>query len=184
MEKANEIKSIFKDFVAKENLDVKLSFEMPKGYETAFGTFDNCTNTLYLNFELLKNSRVRLIFNLFHELRHVMQYQKPERFVSIVLKSLPYVIMWDGTCMKLVEGNWRECKLSGDKSFFLQMYLSLPYERNANKFAYEKTKEFVLEDALAELDEIYQNTKPQPLAKREEFEKFLRQIDERTKEKL
>ena len=63
----------FNNFIKDKGLNINLSFDMPSGYENAFGTFDIVDLTLYLNIN--KNcSKVRKLFTLFHELRHAEQY--------------------------------------------------------------------------------------------------------------
>ena len=39
-------------------LDIRLSFEMPQGYETANGTFDIKTKTVFINAEYLNEARI------------------------------------------------------------------------------------------------------------------------------
>ena len=54
---------------------------MPKGYETANGTFDPTVNTLFINKEMLQSQpEYEQMFYLFHELRHALQYLHPESF--------------------------------------------------------------------------------------------------------
>lgn len=43
-------------FCRDHSLDVKLSSEMPAGYETAFGTYDVTVNTLFFNEKLLERA--------------------------------------------------------------------------------------------------------------------------------
>ena len=87
------------------------------------------------------------VADLFHELRHALQYLHPERFDGLISRSRLYVIQYDGTCYKLVDGKWKECKLDGSIDYFTELYLGQPYEREANDFAYEKVKA-LLGDAL------------------------------------
>ena len=117
---------------------------MPKGYETANGTFDPTVNTLFINKEMLQSQpEYEQMFYLFHELRHALQYLHPESFDELISKSRLYVIQYDGTCYKLVDGEWKECKLDGLIEYFTELYLGQPYERDANDFAYEKVKELL-----------------------------------------
>ena len=93
------------------SLTINLSFDMPKGYETANGTFDPTVNTLFINKEMLQSQpEYEQMFYLFHELRHALQYLHPESFDGLIARSRLYVIQYDGTCYKLVDGEWKECK--------------------------------------------------------------------------
>ena len=57
-------------FCRDHSLDVKLSSEMPAGYETAFGTYDVTVNTLFLNEKLLERApQWEVLYYLYHELR-------------------------------------------------------------------------------------------------------------------
>lgn len=72
-------------FCRDHSLDVKLSSEMPAGYETAFGTYDVTVNTLFLNEKLLERApQWEVLYYLYHELRHAMQYQHPEKFSPLI----------------------------------------------------------------------------------------------------
>lgn len=77
---------------------------------------------------------------MYHELRHAMQYLKPERFDETIQESRFYVVLYNGTCFKLVDHDWKECVLDGEEEYFTAAYLSLPYEMDANTFAYERVK--------------------------------------------
>lgn len=128
-------------FCCEQQIDIITSTLMPQGYEDAFGTYDFLKNTLYLNIDLLSCvSDTETLFYLYHELRHALQYQKPHLFSEQLQKSLYYVILYNGICFKLTDKQWLECKLSGDEAYFSQAYLSLPYEIDANIFAYQEVK--------------------------------------------
>lgn len=121
---------------AAHGLTVSLSRQMPSGYETAFGTYVPETATLHLNAALLQCSPCpEALFYLYHELRHAEQYQHPERFSDLIVKSLPYVILYNGTCFRQVPGGWQHCQFHGENNYFTQAYLSLPYELDANEYA-------------------------------------------------
>lgn len=50
-------------------------------YETAYGTYDVTVNTLFLNTAILQGApEYGVLFYLFHELRHAVQYLRPELF--------------------------------------------------------------------------------------------------------
>ncbi len=143
-------------------LDLLLSFNMPTGYETADGTFDVESKTVYINADHLKESPdYEKAFYLFHELRHSSQYLCPEQLSSAVNRSIQYVIMYDGTCYKIVNGTSYECKLEGGEEYFANIYLGQPYEVDANKFAYEQVKKiFGDSDGLRKLYEFWMPSKP------------------------
>lgn len=70
-------------------------------------------------------------------------------------------IQYDGTCYKLVDGEWKECKLDGSTEHFTELYLGQPYERDANDFAYEKVKELLGDSPeLQELHAFWTPKKP------------------------
>ena len=54
----------------------------------------------------------------FIELRHASQYLEPERFNETINRSVQYIIMFDGTCYKLVENHYLKCKLEGSEGYF------------------------------------------------------------------
>lgn len=159
-----DYESYFRQYRDDSKLDLTLSFHMPAGYETANGTFDVASKTVFLNAEYLKEAPdYEKAFYLFHELRHSSQYLSPERFSSAIRRSLPYVIMYDGTCYKLVNGAYCECKLEGGEAYFTNIYLGQPYEADANAYAYERVKKLYGEsDGLRELYESWMPSQPVP----------------------
>ena len=149
-----DIETIVKDFCQENNISVSLSYDMPIGYETAYGTYDVTINTLFLNIELLMNApQHEILFYLFHELRHAMQYLRPSMFSEQIQESRFYVVLYSGVCYKLIGNEWLECTLEGLEEYFTRVYMSLPYELDANSFAYKKTKE--LYGDTAALQELY-----------------------------
>ena len=115
---------------------------MPAGYETAYGTYDVTINTLFLNVQLLQDApEHEVLFYLFHELRHAMQYLRPESFDPQIQESRFYVVLYNGICYKLIGNEWHEVVLEGTEEYFTRAYMNLPYELDANSFAYERTKE-------------------------------------------
>ena len=129
------------DFIAafcqENNISVNLSHDMPAGYETAYGTYDVTINTLFLNLDILQNvPEFEVLFYLYHELRHAMQYLRPEFFDTKIQESRFYVVLYNGTCFKLMEKDLQECTLEGDEDYFNGAYMNLPYELDANAFAY------------------------------------------------
>ena len=137
----NEIESIIAGFCKENSLAVTLSCDMPAGYETAYGTYDVTINTLFLNAQLLQDApEHEVLFYLFHELRHAMQYLRPESFDPQIQESRFYVVLYNGVCYKLVDNAWQEVVMEGAEDYFTRAYMSLPYELDANAFAYEKVK--------------------------------------------
>jgi len=141
-------------YCSENGLDIKLSFDMPEGYETAYGTFDQAVDTLYINAKLIQSlSDHEQLFYLYHELRHASQHLHPVQFSELINISKNYVIMFNGVCCKLVNNNWKKCKLEGSTEHFSEIYLGQPYEIDANKFAYEQVKGLLGD--LRELRELY-----------------------------
>ncbi len=69
----SDIEIIVKNFCCENDLSVKLSYDMPSGYETAYGTYDITVNTLFLNVAILQDApKYEVLFYLFHELRHAI----------------------------------------------------------------------------------------------------------------
>ena len=138
----NEIESIIAGFCKENSLAVTLSCDMPAGYETACGTYDVTINTLFLNAQLLQDApEHEVLFYLYHELRHAMQYIRPESFDPQIQESLFYVVLYNGVCYKLVGNAWQEVVLESAEDYFTRAYMSLPYELDANSFAYERVKD-------------------------------------------
>ena len=138
----NEIESIIAGFCKENSLAVTLSCDMPAGYETAYGTYDVTINTLFLNAQLLQDApEHEVLFYLFHELRHAMQYLRPESFDPQIQESRFYVVLYNGVCYKLVANAWQEVVMEGAEDYFTHAYMSLPYELDANSFAYERVKD-------------------------------------------
>ena len=93
-----EWSTLVESICAERGLSVVLSWDMPQGYETANGTFDPVAKTLFLNPAVLQSApEYEAMFYLVHELRHAEQYQHPERFDETIRRSLPYVVLYDGT---------------------------------------------------------------------------------------
>lgn len=169
------------DRYRRENrLDLRLSFDMPPGYETANGTFDAETRTVYLNAALLHGAPDHeKAFFLFHELRHAAQELCPARFSETIRRSLKYVIQYDGACYRKIGGGYAECKLDGGAERFTDLYLGQPHEADANAFAYAQAKAlFGDSDELRKLYEFWTPRQPLPDAA---FDAVYAEIDEKTK---
>lgn len=136
--------AFFAEYCRENDLDIRLSFDMPEGYETANGMFDPDSNVVFVNARLLEGRPdADKLFALFHELRHASQYLRPEQFDELIVRSRNYVVGFDGVCHKLADGEWKTCHLDGSGDYFTQMYLGQPYEVDANRFACERVKELL-----------------------------------------
>ncbi len=163
-------------FCRENSIALTLSYDMPAGYETAYGTYDVTVNTLFLNIAILQNApRYEVLFYLFHELRHAMQYLCPMLFNEQIKESMAYVILYNGTCYKLVGNVWQECVLDGNEDYFTRAYMSLPYEIDANTFAHEMVKQICGDSA--QLQELLAFWIPKESFAYEEHRKLFRRID-------
>ena len=173
----SDIERIVNDFCYVNGLSVKLSYDMPSGYETAYGTYDITVNTLFLNVAILQDApKYEVLFYLFHELRHAMQYLCPSLFSDQIQQSRFYVVLYNGVCYKLIDNEWKECALVGSEEYFTRVYMSLPYEIDANRYAYEKAKKMLCGDS-AELIELYKLWMPAERLDYDEHRKVFARID-------
>ena len=159
-----DYESHFNKYCKDHNLDLVLSFNMPEGYENANGNFDVEKKAVFINADWLKDvPDYEKAFYLFHELRHTSQYLCPEEFSRAIRLSLQYVIMYDGTCYKIISGKYYECKLEGGEEYFADIYLGQPYEVDANTYAYEKVREIYGDsEELRKLYEFWSPSQPMP----------------------
>ena len=177
-----DYKSHFDQYCKEHNLDLTLSFDMPAGYENACGTFDAESRTVFINAEYLNDAPdYEKAFYLFHELRHASQYLCPERFSSAINRSMQYVIMYDGTCYKMIKGEYHACKLEGGEEYFANLYLGQPYEVDANTYAYRKVKE-IYGDSEG-LRKLYGSWIPNQPVSDELYDSIFARIDERVDHK-
>ena len=173
-----EYESYFNQYRDDNQLNLVLSFNMPAGYETANGTFDVEKKTVFINSDYLKEAPdYEKAFYLFHELRHSSQYLRPELFSSAVNRSIQYVIMYDGTCYKIIDGKYYECKLEGDEDYFTNIYLGQPYEVDANTYAYEQVKRIYGDSA--DLRKLYEFWMPSQHVTDDVYDSVYALIDER-----
>ena len=164
------------EFCRENGIAVTMSREMPAGYENAYGTYDVTVNTLFLNPAMLWDApEHEVLYYLYHELRHAVQYICPGRFGAELRESIAYVVLYNGACFRLSGNTWQECALDGPEEYFTRAYLSLPYELDANAFAYEKVKELCGESA--ELRELYALWTPKERMAYPELETLFRRID-------
>lgn len=163
-----------------EDLKINLSYDMPVGYEDAYGTFDICCNTLFLNKRLVAEKEpCETAFFLLHELRHAQQYWQQEKFSTDIRESLPYVILYNGVCFKLQESGWKECKLYKGEFDFTDLYMSLPYELDANQYAYEQALELFPAEKK-KLKGLYELFLPKIVVPMEELRRTFQTIDAKT----
>lgn len=173
-----DVAKLVADFCRENHLSIHFSTDMPEGYETANGTFDITKNTLFFNTTMLAEvPNYEMLFYLFHELRHALQYVKPELFSSIIQESLSYVLMYDGTCYKLINGEWAECRLDGTEDYLSNAYLGQPYELDANQFAYEAVRKIL--GPSETLDKLYAFWIPQTKLSDAEYQNIYHEIDEK-----
>ena len=171
-------RALVESICAARGLSVALSWDMPQGYETANGTFDPVVKTLFLNSAVLQSApEHEAMFYLVHELRHAEQYQHPERFDAMLRESLPYVVLYDGTCFRLRGEKWQECRLDGGEARFRDAYLGLPYEVDANEFASRQVK--ALCGDLPALRQLRDRWRPKLIWSNEEYRQLFREIDEK-----
>jgi len=91
-------------------------------------------------------------------MRHALQYAHPEQLDKEIRESLPYVLLYNGICFRLLDNAWVECKLDGDEDYFTQAYLSFPYKLDANSFAHSMVKATLSESK--ELNDLYTSWLP------------------------
>ena len=175
-----DLRERFRAECESEGLDWRLSADMPKGFEDAFGTCDPTTRTVYLNAPALgKMPEYERLFHLYHELRHAAQYAHPERFGELTARSLSYAVGYDGVCFRLCGDGWRECRLDGSREYFTGMYLGQPSERDANEYALSRVRKIVGNaEGLCELAAFWT---PDVLPGEDEYERLYELIDEKTK---
>lgn len=106
-----------------------------------------------------------------------MQYQQPEQFSPFLRESLPYVLLYDGTCFRLQDGVWRQGKLEGEEAYFTNAYLGFPYEMDANQFAYGQVR--LCCGASEALERLLTRSSPEKLMTEEEYQQLFRRIDEK-----
>ena len=176
-----QYKDHFEIYCKEYGLSLSLSFAMPAGYETAFGTFDSNSLTVFINKNLLKDrEEFEQVFYLFHELRHALQYTNPQSFNNIINESLSYIIMYDGTCYKKVGDKYYKYKINGDEEFLKNLYINQPYEMDANEFAYKKVCEVM--GFSKELEYLYHRWIPKSRISNETYRLIYKEIDKSIKE--
>lgn len=173
-----DYKKYFDSYCNETGLELSLCFDMPEGYETANGTYDDGTKTVYINAKLLEAAPdYEKAFYLFHELRHAAQYLEPEQFPELIRRSLQYMIQYDGTCYKLVNGDYAACELEGGEERFTELYLGQPHEMDANNYAFEQTRKIFGEPE--ELKKLYGFWTPKQSIPDKAYQTVYAEIDEK-----
>ena len=172
-----DVEKLFYSFIIENDLDIQLSYVMPSGYEDAFGTFDITVKTLFLNKDLLeKEAEFKVLFYFYHELRHALQYIHPQKFPKPIRESINYVILYNGICFKLVDGEWKNCRLVGNEEYFTLVYENLPYELDANLYARDTVKA-LLPNYTSDIELLYCSWLPKKSISKEEFASIFHKID-------
>ena len=138
-------------------VETELAYEMPAGYELAYGLYDPVRGISYLNLDLPGLSATEQLYYLLHEFRHAIQNGRQDLFPPELTEGLRYIIQYDGTAYRQEDGRLLETKLEGEQDYFTQLYLCQHYERDANEFAYRclSTMSETQKVALDGLDDLY-----------------------------
>ena len=119
------------------NLNIKLCFTMPEGFEQAYGVTNPVTGDIHVNEALCNPSNpVEPLFYFLHELRHAIQAAHPDWFSKAIQRNARYILQYDGTAYKIEHHEILEVKLPGEQAYFTELYLASPAEVDANAFAY------------------------------------------------
>ena len=97
----------------------------------------------------------------------------------MINRSVQYIIMFDGTCYKLVKNHYLKCKLEGGEGYFTSLYLGQPHEVDANTFAYEQTRKICGDSAG--LKELFDFWMPRQAILNATYDRIFSLIDEKTK---
>lgn len=171
-------------FLKEYDIDIRVLKDMPQGYENGFGTFDPEKNTLFFNESLLKQKPWLGTFVIFHELRHALQYLRKGLVGDDVTKYLDYVVLYNGDCFKRNGDGYLQTKICGDAEFLKNVYLSFPYELDANEFALDKCKSILNKADFEKLSDFYErNLRPTKTISKEEIEEITKSIDQNLKDK-
>jgi hypothetical protein len=152
--------------INKDNeLNAKISYDMPEGFEDAFGTYDDPTNTLFFNESVcISEGLVCCLFTIAHEMRHAQQYKHPAKFSLEIQKSRNYAIIAPvKTGYKLLGDKWLECELPYDTNYLTELYLCSPNEKDANDYAYNYIMQTVKgnQEKVSELNEYIRMWQPE-----------------------
>ena len=154
----------FDVFCEETGLCLTLTLEMPAGYDQANGLFDPDKNVVFFNVQrLASRPDYEQAFYFFHELRHAAQYLRPESFPASIRRSLSYILQYDGTCYKWINGRCLKCSFADSAAEFPDLYLGQPYERDANEFAYHRVLDILgFSEGLQRLYRFWMPSRPVP----------------------
>jgi translation initiation factor 2 beta subunit (eIF-2beta)/eIF-5 len=173
-QKLDIVYTFFMQINRDTELSARISYDMPEGFEYAFGTYDDTTNTLFFNESVcISEGLVCCLFTIAHELRHALQNKYSEKFSLEVQKSRLYAINADlKTAYKLSGNKWFECELPYDTDYLIELYLCNPNEKDANDYAYNYIIQIVKSNQkiVSELNEYMAMWQPEY--------KFIRREDE------
>ena len=102
-------------------------------------------------------------------------------FDKKIQDSLKYVIHYNGDCYKLTEKGWIYCKIDDKKLNFTEIYKGLPYEIDANQFAFDNSKQHLNQSQLYELEEIFKKFMPTIQIPEDTYYAIYKEIDEKIK---
>jgi hypothetical protein len=151
--------------INKDNeLNAKISYNMPEGYGDAFGTYDDPTNTLFFNKSVcISEGLLCCLFTIAHEMRHAQQYKYPAKFSLEIQKSRNYAIIAPIKIgYKLSGDKWLECELPYDTDYLTELYLCNPNEKDANDYAYNYIMQIAKsnQEIVSELNEYIKMWQP------------------------
>lgn len=126
-----------------------LLFIPKKGFETAFANYDKEKKVIFLNPKYIEANSLFIIWNLFHEIRHAIQYKNQDLIFQGYIpmddfyRSLRYYFTYDGTIYRFNNDEEFQYKIKQDEDFCLELYLRNPMEMDANKFAYKEMENII-----------------------------------------
>lgn len=169
-------KELVSRYCLENDFTISLSFDMPSGYEDANAMYDDEKKSIFINLKVTGELKeYEQYFYLYHELRHASQYNKPNEYDISLVKSMDYVIMFNGICYKVIDGKYIMTHIDGNEDFLLNAYLSQPYELDANRYAYEVTKRKY--GNIKELDELLNMYMPKRILSNKELSHIYKMID-------
>lgn len=126
-----------------------LLFIPKKGFETAFANYDKEEKVIFLNPEYIGVNSLFIIWNLFHEIRHAIQYKNQDLIsqgyipMDDFYRSFRYYFTYDGTTYLFNNDEEFQYKIKQDEDFCIELYLRNPMEMDANKFAYKEMENII-----------------------------------------
>ncbi|QQY79682.1 hypothetical protein EDD65_11264 [Keratinibaculum paraultunense] len=126
-----------------------LLFIPKKGFETAFANYDKEEKVIFLNPNYIETNSLFIIWNLFHEIRHAIQYKNQDLIsqgyipMDDFYRSFRYYFTYDGTAYLFNNDEEFQYKIKQDEDFCIELYLRNPMEMDANKFAYKEMENII-----------------------------------------